>query len=106
MQGLQFLHLHTGRHTEWAHLVDEIVPYFVESSTDGPVVGREMGWSIITGFRVSLALKNRQLTLAHRLQSLVLDSARQDATSILSIESDALDYVQRNVVRTLSVLIR
>jgi hypothetical protein len=32
---------HTGRIVEWIRLVDEVMPHFVDPTTNGPIAGRE-----------------------------------------------------------------
>ncbi|MGQ0605094.1 MAG: CHAT domain-containing protein [Anaerolineales bacterium] len=67
MQGLRSLYGHTGRRAEWARLVNEIVPGFVDPVTDGPLPGREEEWSLVTAYRVRLAREARQWAEAERL---------------------------------------
>jgi tetratricopeptide (TPR) repeat protein len=59
MQGLRMLSDHTGRRAEWARLVAEIVPEFVDPQTDGPLPGREENWGLVTEYRVHLAREMR-----------------------------------------------
>ncbi|EDN72041.1 hypothetical protein BGS_0060 [Beggiatoa sp. SS] len=54
MQGLRQLYAHTGRRAEWASLVEEIVPDFVDIATDKPLGGREEKWGLVTEYRVLL----------------------------------------------------
>lgn len=101
MQGLNVLYDHTGRRTEWAQLVKEIVPDFVDSSTDGPLEGLEEEWDLITEYRVLLAEEARQWSLAERLQLKTVEWTRQRTASFLSMSLDSLNPVQRNAIRTL-----
>jgi hypothetical protein len=68
MQGLFQLYDHTGRRAEWAQLVEEIVPDFVDPATDGPLPGREEHWSLVTAYRVRLTEEARQWADAEQLQ--------------------------------------
>ena len=95
MQGLRQLYEHTGRRAEWARLVQEIVPDFVEAATDGPLPGREQDWSLVTDYRVRLAQKARQWPEAERLQNMHVEWDRRRAR-----EEDP------NSVRTLAVSLR
>ena len=54
MQGLKVLYNYQGLGAEWSRLVDEIVP---DSCTadDGPITGREDGYSLVMDYRVRLA---------------------------------------------------
>jgi hypothetical protein len=60
MSGLSELYDHTGRRAEWARLVPEIVPDFVDPGTDGPLPGREEEWSLVTEYRMRLAREARR----------------------------------------------
>lgn len=103
MQGLHVLYDHTGRRSEWRRLVEEIVPDFVDPATDGPLLGREDDWGVVTGYRVRLADESRQWPEAERLQRLRVDRNRRHAAAALQVEPKALDDVQRNTIRSLAV---
>jgi tetratricopeptide (TPR) repeat protein len=102
MQGLRALYEHTGRRAEWRRLVEEIVPEFVDLATDDPLPGREEPWSLVTGYRVRLAMEARQWTEAERLQQVRVEWNRQRATALMVLPSEALDSPQRNSVRSLA----
>ncbi|HEY0605403.1 MAG TPA: CHAT domain-containing protein [Herpetosiphonaceae bacterium] len=103
MQGLRILYEHTGRRVEWRRLVEEIVPDFVDLSTQGPLPGREAEWSLITAYRVRLAQEARQWREAEQLQRACVEWDRQRVASILTVHPDRLDKTQRNAIRTLAV---
>ncbi|MFO1430198.1 MAG: CHAT domain-containing protein [Candidatus Competibacteraceae bacterium] len=102
MQGLHALYNHTGRRAEWARLVQEIVPDFVNPKTDGPLAGREEQWGLVTEYRVRLAMEARQWAEAERLQRVCVEWARQRAAAALTVPPNALDDAQRNAIRTLA----
>jgi tetratricopeptide (TPR) repeat protein len=102
MQGLRTLYGHTGRRAEWARLVNEIVPDFVDPATDGPLPEREEKWSLVTGYRVLLVREARQWAEAERLQRAQVDWTRQRAASALAAPPESLDASQRNAIRTLA----
>jgi tetratricopeptide (TPR) repeat protein len=77
MQGLNQLYDHSGRQVEWTHLVEEIVPDFVDPATEGPLPGREEDWSLLTQYRVRLKRHARQWAEAERLQTLSVEWDRQ-----------------------------
>jgi tetratricopeptide (TPR) repeat protein len=83
MQGLRQLYAHTCRHAEWAQLVEEIIPEFVDMSTDKPLVGREEQWSLVTEYRVCLAKEKQQWAEAKRLQLLCVEWDHQRAMPFL-----------------------
>src|SRR6185503_7142567 len=101
--GLRVLYIHTGRSVEWAHLVNEIVPDFVQPDTDGPLPGREDNWSLITEYRVFLAKEAREWFEAERLQKLRVDWNRQRANQALAIPQEKLDSEQHYYLQTLEV---
>jgi len=103
MQGLRVLYDQTGRRAEWARLVEEIVPDFVDPATDGPFPGREDEWSLVTEYRVQLAREARQWEKAERLQRMRVGWDREHASAALAVPSEKLDDDQRNTVRTLAV---
>ena len=102
MQGLCIIYTHTGRWAEWARLVEEIVPDFVDLETDGPLPGRKGKWSLITEYRVLLAREVRDLAKAERLQRLCLDWDRKHATSSLATPPEMLGDDQRHFIQTLA----
>jgi len=99
MQGLRQLYDHTGRRAEWASLVEEIVPNFVDAATDKPLGGREEAWGLVTEYRVRLARENRQWAEAERLQKVCVEWDKQNAAPFLDNPSAGEG---RNVIRTLS----
>jgi tetratricopeptide (TPR) repeat protein len=102
VQGLRTLYEHTGRRLEWARLVEEIVPHFVEPATDGSLPGREEEWALITEYRVELAREGQQWAEAERLHLARIEWARQQASSALAAPPETLDSTQRKTIRTLS----
>jgi tetratricopeptide (TPR) repeat protein len=90
MQGLQALYEHTGRRVEWARLVEEIVPAFIDLETDGSLLGREDNWGLVTQYRVRLAREARKWDEAERLQHMSVEWQRRhvregDRNSIRSL---------------------
>ena len=79
MQGLQLLYRHTARTAEWARLVEEIVPDFINPATEGPLVAREGVWSLVTGYRVEVARGARKWDEAERLQWIRVEWDRRHA---------------------------
>ena len=72
-QGLRPLYQHTGRWGEWARLVEEIVPDFVDPATGGTLPGREEQWDQITQHRVHLARRARRWAEAESIQKFVVE---------------------------------
>jgi tetratricopeptide (TPR) repeat protein len=103
MQGLRSLYEHTGRNVEWARLVNELVPDFVDPATDGPRPGREKGWRLISEYRISLAEKARQWDEAERLLRLDIELARQRAAAALRKPARELSDDEERAVQALSV---
>ncbi len=105
MQGLLQLYDHMGRWAEWRRLVEEIVPDFVDPETEGPLPGREDDWSLVTEYRVRLALKERQRAQAERLQNVLVDWCRRRVAPALARPAGELENGDRNAVRTLAAII-
>jgi tetratricopeptide (TPR) repeat protein len=103
MQGLRSLYDHTGRRAEWARLVNEIVPDFVDPATDGPLAGREEQWHFVAQYRTRLAMEARQWQEAERLQIAQVNVLRRRAAPALAAPPRALDDTQRNAIRTLAM---
>ena len=103
MQGLDQLYDQTGRRAEWARLVEEIVPDFVDAASGGPLPGREEQWSLVTEYRVRLAREARQWAEAERLQRAQVEWTRQRAAPALAAPPETLDGAQRNAIRSLAV---
>jgi tetratricopeptide (TPR) repeat protein len=102
MQGLRILYEHTSRTAEWARLVEEIIPDFVDTATDGPLPGREENWTLVTEYRVGLAEEARQWTEAERLQRISVEWDRQRASAALGLHPRKLSSRQRHEIRVLA----
>lgn len=102
MQGLRVLYGQTGCRVEWAQLVEDIVPEFVDTETDGPLQDREESWSLVTEYRVRLAREAREWEKAQGLQRISVDWDRQRADSALAADPEKLDGADRNAIRTLA----
>jgi tetratricopeptide (TPR) repeat protein len=102
MRGLFTLYDHTGRRAEWARLVEEIVPDFVDPTADGAVAGREEEWRFVTDCRVRLAREARHWEKAERLQHMTVEWDRERASPALAIPPEKLVDSQRNSIRWLA----
>ena len=102
MQGLRSLYQYQGRTAEWARLVAEVVHDYC-TPDDGPIPGREDGYSLVMGYRVDLARRyDRDLPAAAALQAKRVAWNRQQAAPALALPLAApLDAGQRNRIRTL-----
>jgi tetratricopeptide (TPR) repeat protein len=100
MQGLRILYDATGRRAAWRRLVDDVVPDFVDSASDGPLAGQENHWSLVTGYRVRLAMENRNWAEAERLQRLAVDWDRQRAQPALAVAPDQRDATHHHAIRS------
>jgi len=106
MQGLRQLYDHTGRRAEWARLVAEIVPDFVDPETGGPLPGREDEWGFANDYRVRLARETRQWEAAERLQRIRVERDRrrfrdddQNTVRTLAVGLHELGEIQRETGR-------
>jgi tetratricopeptide (TPR) repeat protein len=102
MQGLDQLYDHTGRHVDWARLVAEIIPDFVDPATDGPLPGREDLWNLVTEYRVRLAEEARRWEDAERWQKLEVEWNRQRTAATVARPPETWDEDEKGRVRTLA----
>jgi tetratricopeptide (TPR) repeat protein len=91
MQGLSHLYDHTGRWVEWRRMVEEIVPLFIDLKTDGPLPGREEEWSMVTEYRVKLAIQLRQFDESLRLEKTNVKWCRDRAVLSLAADPHTID---------------
>ena len=103
MQGLRVLYRLTGRDAEWSRLVEEIVPDFVEQTSEGPLPGKEEQWSLVTGYRIGLAREARRWAEAEKLQRVRVDWNRERAVPILAKPPETWTVAEKNFLRSLAV---
>ena len=103
LQGLRVLYERTGRDGEWARLVTDITPDFIDPATGGPLPGRDNQWNIITDYRVRLAAAARHWPAATRLQNALIAWARDRAGTALATPDGQLTPAQHNQLRSLAV---
>ncbi len=102
MQGLYTLYDRAGRRAEWRALVEEIADLFTDPATGGPRPGLEAQWSLVTQYRMRLAMELRQWDEAERLQRAKVEFTRRVAEQALDAPPESLDAADRNRVRTLA----
>jgi tetratricopeptide (TPR) repeat protein len=103
LQSLHTLYDRTGRDSEWARLVRDLTPHFVDVTTGGPMPGREDYWSAFTGYLIDLASAARDWPAALALQGVVTTRDRDRAAAALSAAPDSLLARQRRDIRTLAI---
>ena len=103
LQGLRALYQRTGRDGEWARLVADVTPDFIDPATDGPLPGREEQWTVITEYRAQLAMAARDWPTATRLQHLNLDRAQEQAADALTLPDGQITPAQRSQIHNLAV---
>ncbi|OPY48252.1 MAG: CHAT domain protein [Methanosaeta sp. PtaU1.Bin028] len=110
MQGLKKLYDQTGRWIEWGRLVEEVVPYFVDAKTGGPLPGQERDWSTVTGYQVNLKIKSRQWDDALKLQKKKVEWDHEIAGPALTMDLNKIDEMNwvniRNYLVSLGQLAR
>lgn len=99
MGGLRWLYDQTGRWVEWRHFIEEIVPFFMDPKTDGPIQGREENWNIVINYRVKLAIQARQWDEALKLQEKHVEWEREKAKLALGVDPREIDEETRILVR-------
>jgi tetratricopeptide (TPR) repeat protein len=74
--GLRILYTSTGRMTDWARCVSDILPAVVDPDSGEPVPGREELWESFIGYRVDLAAMRRDWDLIEQLARSMIHSFR------------------------------
>jgi hypothetical protein len=100
MRGLFWLYDQTGRRVEWRQLIDVIMPFFIDSKTDGPIPGREEYWVIVTGYRIKLAIQSHQWDEALKLQKMAAEWDLEKAASALAADPCKVDECGRTVIKS------
>jgi tetratricopeptide (TPR) repeat protein len=103
MQGLRTLYNATARRAVWRRLVNDVVPDFVDPVSDGPFAGREDQWSVVTEYRVQLAIEERNWVEAERLQRVCVDWDRDRAQPALAVAPGRRDATQRYAIDMLGI---
>lgn len=98
MRALDHLYTDSGRYAEWANLVNETAPYFVDFMTNKSLPGKEHGWEEMTHWRASLARRSRHLEESEKMRKMIVDKKRQYVMHILTKPIDSLDSSQMNDV--------
>jgi tetratricopeptide (TPR) repeat protein len=102
VQGLLTLYEYTGRRMEWARLVVEIKPSFVDSVTNSSLPEREEEWGIVTQYCVQLAREEQRWVEAEQLNCARVKWARHRASSLAN-SSERLNITEYQTIRTLAV---
>ncbi len=103
LQGLLVLYERTGRDGEWARLVGQVTPEFIDPATSGPLPGREDQWGLITDYRIRLASAARDWPAAAGLQRARIAWDRDRAAAARATPDGQLTPAQRWQLRTLAV---
>jgi tetratricopeptide (TPR) repeat protein len=103
LQGLRVLYERTGRDGEWARLVAAVTPDVTDPATGGPLAGRDEEWSIITGYRVRIAMEARDWPTATTLQTAANAWHRDRAAAAVAASPASLTRNQRYLIRNLAV---
>ena len=79
MLGLEVFYYDKGQRLEWARLVEEILPLYIDLSTDHPLIGYEDEWGTLTEWRIRLARDKLDLEEAKKLTQMRVNAYRQRA---------------------------
>lgn len=101
VQALLGLYSFAARNAEWAALVSEIVPEFIDPESDEPLPGRAEFYDLVRSYRIELAARARDWATVERLETTSVRQARDNAAEALSVPPDRLDDVQRHAIRNL-----
>jgi tetratricopeptide (TPR) repeat protein len=103
MQGLARLYVRRSRTAEWARLIDETTPDLTDPATNRPLPGRDDQWVILTGYRLRIAIDDRDWSAAARLLTLMIDHHRQAAATALAADPALLGDDERDRIRNLAI---
>lgn len=103
MQSLRTVYVELGRWVEWERLVTEILPYFINPTTDQALSEREEYWELVMEYRVQLLRQKRDWKEAERLHKIRLEVARRNAASALKKPKENFSANDRHEIRNLSV---
>jgi len=106
MQGLRVLYEYQGRNTEWARLVENIIPAYCLGD-DTPVPGREEEYTFVMDYRIRLFRRQEHnLNRAAALQTKRLEWDRRCASSALDVpENVQLNALECQRIRNLAMSI-
>ncbi len=102
LRGLEVLYERTGREGEWARLITDVGPDFVDSATGGPLPGREEQWDTILSFQARLAEAARDWPSAISLLTLLADRRR---ARVAEIPAATITAGQRHEISTLAAVV-
>ncbi len=85
--GLFTLYKHSGRWLDIGRLVDQALPYYVDTASGQPLPGREQVWADFQHLRVELFIQNHQLNEALRLQEDIVAQKRREEDNPAAVES-------------------
>jgi tetratricopeptide (TPR) repeat protein len=102
LHGIFALYWYTGRRVEWAAILDDILPDFVDAQGSA-LPGRERWWTFITDQRIRLAMWRRDLPKAELLAKSVLRVERE-VTESFTVELNApIPETQRKKIQSLGI---
>lgn len=102
LHGLEVLYERTGREGEWARLITDVGPDFVDPATGGPLPGREEQWDTILSFQARLAEAARDWPSAISLLTLLADRRR---ARVAEIPAATITAGQRHEISTLAAVV-
>jgi hypothetical protein len=79
-----------------------VTPDFCDPQSDGPLPGREENWSMVIDYRVRIALEERDIALAERLQQARIAWYRQRTAKLVAKPAAELNKVEHNQMRSLA----
>jgi hypothetical protein len=100
-QGLSVVYEHMGRVTEFKQVVDDILPLFVDPTSDRPLSGDgEKYWYLVNDYRVYLAKQQHDFALAEHLHRIRLEWTQQKAEGVLALSLKRFDHDQKHAIRS------
>jgi len=102
LHGLFTQYWHSGRRAEWAALLEETLPQFIDSHGHA-LPGRERWWTFLVDHLVRLAMWRRDFQKAKELSQSVLAAERETVAAIVVGPNGSLPERQRNEIQSLGI---
>lgn len=102
LHGLFTLYWHTGRRGEWAQLLSEVLPEFIDHDCQA-LPGRERWWSFIMDQAVRLEMWRRDFSLAERYARVVLEAEERAAAPLEGIPAHLLTPAQTKQLQSVAI---
>lgn len=102
LHGLFALYWHTGRRTEWATLLEESLPAFIDPN-GLPLIGTERWWTFLVDHIARLAMWRREFGRAEELARVVLQRERAATGAMIYPADGSMTELQKKQIQSLGI---